>query len=118
MVHWSRIQKIIEKSRSHKISHIVNNNNFDFAGVYLIYDPKMNLQYIGHTNSIKKRCEEHMLNIGTGNLCSKIKRRPTASQKIESYRVKYITIEDNYRERCFTECQLLAVYRPPLNFIR
>ncbi len=117
MVSWYRILKIIENSRYHLISYIANNENFDFGGVYLIYDPKKQLQYIGRTNSLHKRCQEHLHGIATGNLSSKIKRRPKLSQKIEWYRVKYIAVND-YRERCFTECNLLSVYKPPLNFTR
>ena len=77
----------------------------------------MKLLYIGQTNSLQSRMQEHLIGISRGNFCNKIKRRPNMSQKIEEYKVKYIKIE-NYRERCFFECELIGVYRPELNFTR
>jgi len=117
LISWDRIQKIIEFSKPHLISYVANRETFSIPAVYLIHDTSKQLQYIGHTNSLQHRCQEHLLGIGAGNLCSKVKRRPTLPQKVEWYRIKYIKIPD-YRDRCFTECMLLGSYRPPLNFTR
>ena len=117
MVNYEKISGIIEHSKFHLISYIAKNSNFSFPAIYLIYGPLLNLQYIGQTNCLHSRMEEHLCNIGYGNLCSKVKRRPQMSQRIEQYRVKYIKIE-NFRERCFSEACLLGIYEPPLNFTR
>ena len=114
---YDKMIQIIQHSKSHSLSYVADNENFDFAAVYLIYDPTERLQYIGHTGSLHKRMQEHVYGIGAGNLCSKIKRRRTISQEVREYKVKYIKFDD-YRERCFSECELLGAYRPPLNFTR
>lgn len=118
MVSYTRMRLIIEHSRFHTLRYVASNVRFDFPAVYLIYSSGGgHLFYIGNTNSLKSRTEEHMLGIGRGNFCNKIKRRPELSQNIGSYKIKYIRIDD-YRERHFSECELLGVYRPPLNFTR
>ncbi len=118
MTDYNRMSKIIEKTKFHTLKYVAKNDRFDFPGVYLIYSTNGdNLLYIGNTNSLKSRMEEHMMGIGTGNFCSKIKRRPELSQNIGNYKLRYIRI-DNFRERHFSECCLIGVYEPPLNFTR
>ncbi len=118
MVDYTRMRSIIDKTKFHTLSHVAKNDRFDFPAVYLIYSTNgNNLFYIGNTNSLKGRIEEHMIGIGTGCFCSKIKRRSELSQNIHNYKLKYIRIDD-YRERHFSECLLLGVYEPPLNFTR
>ena len=95
-----------------------NRMNFDFSAVYLIYDPKGNeVIYIGETNSLYSRITEHVKGLGRYSLVLKIKRRPEMSQKIEDYKIKYITVED-FRERKFSENLLLGIYKPKLNYTR
>lgn len=119
MVNYIRLQKVIANSKAHKISYITSNNRFDFPVVYLIYTPNSDSKpvYIGETNSFYSRMQEHLMGIGLYNIHNKIKRRSKLPQKIESYMVRYIRIDDT-RERRFSECVLLGVYEPQLNFVR
>lgn len=118
MVNYTRMRLIIQETGFHPLDHVAKNVRFDFPAVYLIYSPdKSKLCYIGTTNSLNGRIEEHMIGIGTDNLCNKIKRRSGMSQDIHDYKLKYIRI-NNYRDRRFSECMLLGVYEPPLNFTR
>lgn len=118
MVNYDRMSLIIQKTKFHTLNYIAKNKKFDFPAVYLIYSPNTHdLFYIGNTNSLKGRIEEHMFGIGNGNLCSKIKRRSGIPQNISDFKLKYIRIDD-YRERQFSECMLLGTYTPMLNFTR
>ena len=117
MVNYNKMRSIIEKTKFHTLNYVARNNRFNFPAVYLIYSTDDLLLYIGNTNSLKSRMEEHLHGIGTNNFCSKIKRRSELSQDIGKYKLKYIRVDD-FRERHFNECCLLAVYEPPLNFRR
>lgn len=118
MINYDRMRLIIQKTRFHTLNHVAKNERFDFPAVYLIYSPnRCDLFYIGATNSLKSRIEEHVFGIGIGNLCSKIKRRSEMPQDVSDYKLKYIRIDD-YRERQFSECLLLGTYAPMLNFTR
>ena len=118
MVDYNRLQRVITHSRFHKLDYIIHRMNFDFSAVYLIYDPKGNeVIYIGETNSLYSRITEHVKGLGRYSLVLKIKRRPEMSQKIEDYKIKYITVED-FRERKFSENLLLGIYKPMLNYTR
>lgn len=117
MVDYNRMRMIIEKTKFHTLNYVAKNTRFEFPAVYLIYSVDERLLYIGNTNSLKNRMEEHLHGIGRNNFCSKIKRRPEMLQDIGKYKIKYIRVDD-FRERNFNECCLLAVYEPSLNFRR
>ena len=116
MTDYKRMQKVIEKTRFHLLSYVASRPTFDFPAVYLIYNPSKNVVYIGQTKTLYERANEHLKGNDRYAVSRKIKRFPKMSQKIEKYYIKYIRIDD-YRERCFSECILLGVHQPILNYI-
>lgn len=115
LVTYTRIQKIIESSRSHKIGYISGNPNFDFPAVYLVSDSQ-SIIYVGETNSLYHRMGEHEHGIGTYSLLRKI-RKYGLSSDVARCRIKYIKVED-FRDRKFTEDLLKWMYKPVLNYQR
>ncbi len=114
LVEYTRIQKIIESSRSHKIHYISKNPNFDFPAVYLISNSRV--IYVGETNSLYHRMGEHQHGIGRYSLLPKLEKYGL-SVDMSAYHVQYIKVEE-YRERKFTEDMLKSMYRPYLNYRR
>ena len=118
MINYSRMQRVIEHSRAHKLGYISHRVGFDLSAVYLIYHPKTHeVIYIGETNSLYNRVNEHIKGIGRSSLRLKVRKRPELPQLILEYGIKYIAVDD-YRERKFSEDILLGIYRPMLNYTR
>jgi predicted GIY-YIG superfamily endonuclease len=74
----------------------------DSPAVYLIYDRQMNLIYIGQTNDLGRRMNEH---------------RGDTSHLMHRHVPTYVAIEFIMDEasRCARERQLITQYAPPCN---
>jgi hypothetical protein len=95
---------------SHRTSH-------DLPGVYAISDPAdRSILYVGRTKtkSIAGRIADHKHIDTNSDLRGMLRRRPELPQDIDSYRVRYVVLDDD-RERVFFEHFAIGAVAPDLN---
>ncbi len=92
-----------------------NKNDYNYPGVYVITRPDNDeVVYVGKTESIRKRMNDHLTSNGSSDLKEMLKENKCYPQNPEEYYVRSIPI-DNSRERGFFEHFVISVLKPPFN---
>jgi hypothetical protein len=100
-----------------RISDVLKSKDkFNFAAVYVIFSPTMELIYIGRTltQTVRKRMRDHVGKSESSDLKRMIKNRVGYDQDASKYFIRYLEIE-NHRDRMRFESFIIAIHNPILN---